>query len=464
MFEIGNIARLLILSAFALTGCTSTRRPISTSLLDITGESRVTKLKSRSFPWFPLFEQHEAFSVNGLLHMPEVGQEFHFPGRGDPTSAIGIAVAQSYKLIGESEVPSSNDVLAVRTNLDEVQFLTLRLVAQNADINRLRVELRALSTNGQESASATSLATNITMELTTLVNDQTATRSNLFQAQARLRQAASTPGIIVARWQATNTVSASAGVGSIGNASIGAGKTETGFVVLGGVRFVSIVYGEDFWWLLNNLRRHEQDYVREFGVTTYLIQARLVAYTSQLDLSRLFAATAKASHTDFTVPTSVEAKVALEQLAQFGNSGNLGHIAWKREPYCFVCGIDLPQLATNKYDKVIQQVFNAEDRWPDKVPPSGAEFEPSFQGWRTVVAKVAHVGRATATRLPPLVGKRIWEHYKDPRRMHGAPTCPICGGQTNAVIPGWSEPRSAKHCQPDSHKTGSNKGEVPNTP
>src|SRR5262245_44692785 len=101
------VASNLILLVCLSTACSSGRKPISVSLLDVTGESRVTKLKSGIFT---LFEQHEAFSVNGLLHMPDVGQLYYFPGNGDPTSALGIAVAQSYKLIGESEVPAPEDV------------------------------------------------------------------------------------------------------------------------------------------------------------------------------------------------------------------------------------------------------------------------------------------------------------------------------------------------------------------
>jgi hypothetical protein len=428
-----EFARLAIVGvAIALYGCGTTQQPISTSLLDITGESRVTKLKSRDFPYYyTLFEQHEAFSVNGMLQMPDVGQEFYLPGKGDPTSAIGIAVAQSYKLIGESEIPSPKEVEGVRTNLDEVQFWTLRLVALSADVNSLRAQV---STNQQTTVSTNFVAANIMQDLNNLLTEQTTARSNLLNAQTNLRGAIK-PGIIIARWQAKDSNSASAKAGSVGNLSYSGSRGKGGFVVLGGIRFVSVVYGEDFWWLLNNLRPHEKEYVRNFGVVTYLIQASNLAYGAEMDLNRVFKGAGSYSGAHASIPTSAEVEAAIEQLAHFGNAGDLGHITWKREPFCFVCGIDLPDLAVKDNDRVIQKLFNAEKAWKSPINPFTKIPEPSFQGWRTVVAKVTHVGWFPAHW--PLCGKKVWEYYNEPRHMRGAPTCPVCG-RTNAYIEGLS--------------------------
>jgi hypothetical protein len=195
----------LCLLALALTGCT-TSNPIGTSLLDITGESRVTKVEPGLFGLFPLFEQHEAFSVNGLLPMPDVGLQFHFTGEGDPTSAIGIAVAQSYKIIGESEGASRSDVTAIRTNLDRVQLLTLRLATEDQRINSLRTELRNLSTNDQRNVSISNLVNSINRELHHLTLQQTTNRSQLRAAQEQLSESANKPGITIARWRARDSI------------------------------------------------------------------------------------------------------------------------------------------------------------------------------------------------------------------------------------------------------------------
>ena len=433
-----------------LSSCT-TSDPIGTSLLDITGESRVTKLKATDFPWhYTLFEQHEAFAVNGLLQMPDVGQLFFFPGKGDPTSALGIAEGQSYKLIGQSEIPTPSNVEAVRMNLDAYQSWVVRTAVLDADIKNLEARLLNLSTNTQANQVFNALTSNLKANLDDLLQEQKETRSNRTKAQIRLRHSLK-PGIIIARWRATDSGSASLSAAPTGNAAFNAKRAKTGFVILGGVRFVAIVYGEDFWSALNNLRPHEQSYVRQFGVTTYLIQASNLSYSAELDLTRVFQASGAVNVKDIarSLPRSVEVQAAIEQLANFGNQGTLGQITWRREPFCFVCGGDLPDLTTNPCERAIQRFLNAQHSWKSPVTANGLP-NPSYQNWRTVVAKVAHLGWFPARCREPagLFGKKVWEEYNEGRRIHGAPTCPVCSGVTNAYIPGFAQPRWTNHCDP----------------
>jgi len=364
-----------------------------------------------------------------LLQIPDVGQVYHFPGTGSPTSAIGIAIAQSYRLVGVSEVPTAIDVTEVRDTLERVQLLTVTLSALNEQIGRLRSELERVaktSTEGKteklgpqeyQTTASKALVWNMTNELTRLDQDRRNTFLNLSNAQVALRTAANKPGIVIAEWKMKEDLKASTSAGSVGRVSLGVGDGKRGFVVLGGIRFVSLVYGEDFWWFLNNLRPHEKTYIREFGLATYLIQTHHVAYVTAIHSSREASVTASYLGRSSSKSDSFEVEAAYAQLAQSANSGNLGSITWRREPYCFVCGIDLPELTTNKSDRVVQQGFGVADAWS-----SG----PSYQGWRTIAANITYPGFAFKAARP-------WEKYKQENATRGAPLCPNCGGRVHII-------------------------------
>lgn len=181
---------------------------------------------------------------------------------------------------------------------------------------------------------------------------------------------------------------------------------------------------EDFWWLLQNLRPHEKEHIEQIGLTTQLIQAQDVAYTSD-SLAR-HAATLRSDLTgldrDGRQTATLEGYWSF--VGQYTNAGNLPRIEWRREPFCLVCTPDLPGLA-DPADRSLQGYFGVQDA------PLGPV---SFQGWRTISANFTYL------RDVPFVfrWRDFAEKYGEDRTMWPSRSCRFCSKNEEPVtIPGW---------------------------
>jgi len=401
---------------FGLVACSSVSSPLRTALVDITGESRTIEVYPPGVSPWPIAVHKQALSIGGLLNIPDVGQEFEFPGSRDVTTAVGIAVAQSYRLVGEAEVPPEWDVVTrVRAALEETQALAL-------DASLLTAEIAALKSRMRDEGGDFDQA-----ELKARILERVAVERDLKVARAKLRDLANTPGVVIARWDAKGE----SGTRVQGSPAVALGLESTddrsGFVILGGLRVVSLVFGEDFWWLINNLRPHEKKHVEQIGVTTQLIQARDVAYTSSLLVNRAVEIQAEIRRLGMGEIEAARLSSYWSFVGQYSNAGNLPRIKWVREPFCMVCSLDLPGLADPGH-RALQKAFRVEEKNVDLA---------SYQGWRTVSANVTYL------RDVPLFFK--WsEHaqeYAARREMKPSRSCPFCGEvEEPAVIRGWEEP------------------------
>ncbi len=390
-----------------------------TAIIDLTGESRVVRSKGGPFDLVTIASHHQAVSIAGILQMPDIGQEFNFPAKHDITTAVGIAVAQSYRLIGEADVPDGwNRVTEVRAALEEVQAEALRASLLTMEIVRLRRTAEGLRRSGDLEGAVR--AENDAAEMAT---ERSGIEEELRKAEKRLRDVANTPGIIVARWKAGRSGGGSLDLGAVASTGAFASENRSGFVILGGLRVVSVVFGEDFWWLLNNLRKHEKKYISEIGVVTHIIQAKDLAYTSDLSVARVAALRAELSPKGFESVERARIDAYWAFAGQFSNVGNMPRVVWKREPFCMVCSLDLPGLAEPR-DRALQKVFHIHEK---PVDPA------TYQGWRTVTAGMMHLGGVVPWRTHAA-------KYAQTRTMWPSRACPFCGKNDQAVtIEGWPD-------------------------
>ena len=413
----GFLTPLVLSSCFGLSAASG---PIRTSLVDLTGEARSVSVGAPGFFSAEIATHKQALSIGGLLNIPDVGQEFEFPGKDDVTTAVGISVVQSYRLIGEGGAPDDPTLVTqVRGALEEVQQLALRATTAAAELSERANAGEDLPTAGAR------------VSIETLRERRDRAEAELEAGRKRLNHLANTPGIIIARWDQEERSGVIANLFGLGEVSSKSKEGRSGFVVLGGLRVVSLVLGEDFWWLINNLRPHEKKHIEQIGIVTQMLQARDVAYTSGLTLE-IGTDLLTSLRRDGGFSKLDDARIAgyWSFAGTFLNAGNLPRIEWKREPMCMVCGLDLPGLAEPK-DRALQQHFDVHE--------DEGLAASSFQGWRTVSANITYVRDICLFHS--------WsDHaskYSDPRRMHSAPSCSYCGDSLSdgtpkdvAIVPG----------------------------
>lgn len=189
----------ILAAALSAGGCAQRGAPMHTAIIDLTGESRVVRSKGGPFDLVTIASHHQTVSIAGILQMPDVGQGFNFPAKHDITTAVGIAVAQSYRLIGEADVPDGwNRVTEVRAALEDVQAEALRASLLTMEIVRLRRTAEGLC-RSRDLEGTVRAKNDAAIAATT---ERNGVEEELRKAEKRLREVANTPGIIVARWKA----------------------------------------------------------------------------------------------------------------------------------------------------------------------------------------------------------------------------------------------------------------------
>jgi hypothetical protein len=419
-----------LVSALAWSCHTTEAPPVRTALFDLTGESRAVGVRAH---WLlgDIAEHRQAISISGMLNVPDIGQEFNFDAKNDVSTVVGVSVVQSYRLIGEpvEDVDTSAAVAGAKMALERVQRLALKASILAADAGGIRAELRELLSPIAEENDRAALLHESRQDLIEFLKEELRAKQEerdsaeklLDSAQEQLDNAANTPGVMVARWVTADTSGGEIEIPGVARGSRKSAEYRSGFVVLGSVRVVSAVFGEDFWWLLNNLRAHEKKHIDQIGISTHLVQARHVAYTSSLGVEQLRSLDVALAPLPPDSPDRARVSAYWSFLGQYSNRGNMPVIRWRREPFCCVCSIDLPGLAAPG-DRALQEHFNLEGE--DRLDSA------SFQGWRTV--------SATITYLKDLWIGFTWKghaaKYAKEREMWSAPSCPFCKDAPNPAI------------------------------
>ena len=310
-----TVAACVVIGLTGLVACTSPPPGAAAALLDTTSE-----LRSLQSPWLAY---SQLLSLSGQLPIPATGVLYHYPraANGDPTAAVGLGWDDSFTLVGtsESEV-SSEDVEVVRILLDEYVALT-------GDALALAGELAVL-TEGNDPATPRRAS-----RLAELDTSLAAIGRELRELRDAIR-IAQKPGIVITTWDSAT----GAGV-AIGHDARGGGlasrEQRHGWAVLGGLRIAAQFFGNDIYHAYAELTPMERRALQESSITTYLLQARHVAYSAGLSGSLVAALELGGPSADETGAAELRIRAYLDELSRLTHSGAVGPMRWRRHAVDF---------------------------------------------------------------------------------------------------------------------------------
>jgi len=325
----------LLGAALLLGGC----QPASTitTLHGMTTESNALGPKFSRLFWGT---QWESVSLLGLLPARQPGALFCYNPRHGPNAAIGVSEGDSYIL---------TRTMGADVTLEEVVALRDALLqAQDSALNATRARLEALRTTltAQGAAEATTddpadtksqteeSATPSTQDSALAEQAAQGARKadrQLDQAERDVRTALRKSGLIVVRWSMARESEHSASGGGAASLSGGSGAARSGLAVLGGIRVSRLYVGKDIlqhWSGVRNIGA----FTHWPQVTTLLIQARHVAFLSDVSMERVFRAeleinaqSAALAATDWKALANLELAAYRARVENLGGMGLLGN-------------------------------------------------------------------------------------------------------------------------------------------
>eukprot|EP00752_Nemacystus_decipiens_P016928 g15156.t1 len=167
-------------------------------------------------------------------------------------------------------------------------------------------------------------------------------------------------GILIIRWATDTEQGLSLDVGEIFDGSLSTKESKSGYLVLGGIRFSSLVLGEDFLRTISYKMSNQNDdqlFTRMLrrgmvGITKYMISAEHVAYVSDLqtELNAQFKADlGKSTLKALDEIDQIKIQYALSTVGSFNNIGQLGDPEVTRPPYVF--GKKIGEKETDENDR-----------------------------------------------------------------------------------------------------------------
>lgn len=311
------LACMFMFVAGLVVGCQDA--PLSTSLTDLVAESN-------DYAVDPYIDFHEKVAINGLLLQPQVGGHWYtakpawwapMAGGRRASPAFGLGVSRchsdpSFVLIGEAQVgriveqgtqkkfkssACSADIAAmvaeVCSAIDKIQLLTLRAVALTAKIAAARaVESRPF---GEGSAAPTLVL--LGADFARAQNQVEALEKERLGVEEELSTALKayhdslhkTQGLVVARWTLNRRAEAEVSTAAASVATHSDGQV-SGYVVLGGLQVSALYVADDVMMYAKMMKDAFDEKFNHIDITTYLVQAKSVAYTNALDLTSSIAA------------------------------------------------------------------------------------------------------------------------------------------------------------------------------
>ena len=321
---------LIAVTVFGLMagGCAgASRKPIATSMADLAGESRA--FHSLAVDYI------ELFAVNGAIMMPGTRMLTYYPEGGrTPAYMIGLtgtlAQATSRLTMKSTAGRTAAEVMAVKTELEKAQDAAT--AATLAQLELAAIHARQADPGQKIDDSAfTNQVDSVSAKLATA-------EGKLGTAVAEVRKAAAKPGIVIARWTATREKGGTGALGSIFSASGSSKSTTAGFVVMGNVEASMLIFGDDMRSYVKALDGSEKDMFKLLGISSYVLRAEHVAYTSSLDLESAFAASLSAKVGDLSSTANLVRAIDRVKISGYfaavtslENSGMVGPVEWELE-------------------------------------------------------------------------------------------------------------------------------------
>src|SRR5678816_851375 len=321
---------LLAIAALGLIneGWTSpSRKPIGTSMADLAGESRTLSSKAVDYT--------ELFAVNGAIMMPGTRMLTYYPRNGrTPAYMIGLtgtlSQATSRLTMRSTADVSELDVLAVKKALED---------AQDASTDATQAQLELAIINARQGDPAQKLDDAEFTKRIEAASQRTKTaEEHLRSAVAEVRRLGSKPGIVIARWSAAREQSGTLRAGSMFSASGSKKSLSSGFVVMGKIEASMLIFGDDMRSYVKALDGDEKTMFRLLGISSYVLRAKYVAYTSSLDLETAFAASLDLDVKELSSAANfaraldrVKISGYFASVTALENSGMVGPVEWKLE-------------------------------------------------------------------------------------------------------------------------------------
>jgi hypothetical protein len=377
---------------------------------------------------------HENLSINGLLLQPQVGAHWYTarPGffdklndkvRSSPAFAIGMSARleqPTFCLSGETPEVSIDAVNSVKATIEAIQAKTVEATTITVDLAAARA---ALQKNATDKLLAAADAATKKAELEKRVADLTEKKTDVDKAIADLlkdyREAFTKhPGLIVARWTVRNAAGASAKTG-IFDVSGSKSDTTSGYLILGGLRVSSLYFGDDLRSYVRIVEKVDAKLFDQFGITTYLIQTRALAYTNALDLQKALSASLSASIKSLgsiedllTAMDKITLSGYITTAMNLDNTGSMNNATWYVRPRPMVEYDDnIPQETQNALDAKIGRNRTDDEVWArvrpmetfnlESIPAAKRKQDPTTRAlqdyrWYTVVAVSADAPKVYA--------------------------------------------------------------------
>lgn len=348
--EIGSVIAwcFAVCCLSAQNGCSSNRAgPMRTSLTQLTSESR-------TFSGLAL-RQTEFVSLAGLIGVPAPGLIYHLSDESEQSSLFGVSYdTKSFLLIGES-APSTEDyvdlVNKLKREIESYEALRVEFARDaNSYLASQAVLLKASEQEKPQKGGVDAAPTNLA-ELRAhsdqLRKELDGYAADLRMAAAKISELSSRPGVIIAKW--TRDDKGAARVEALPFVTANAGRSDSidGYVVLGGVRVVVPFFSMDAVTMFLDIEEASPGSLQSVGqglgaTSTYLLQAKEIAYTSSSSSSNLLSVDVSVSRRSLS--RAAQALLELEKIRVQGlwessrfnlSSGRIGQFEWRTVPLNF---------------------------------------------------------------------------------------------------------------------------------
>lgn len=347
---------------FLLCGCASkpdVNAPIRLSFEQLGAESETRRTEQG-------LDVRTAVSITGLSLPTVTGQTIMSPG-GKLTDLLAVPVAGSCSrlIVNRYDTDATvDDVRNIKAKLDELLDLSVRIAVLESQqqLSYLGLAAGQGASDAQNTGNAgiaavigasTASPDAITAAQKKIATDLDTAKQTVNADLKEVRSFSQKTGVIIARWATAQDTTASASFGNILGASGNASNVTTGFVVMAGIRDVSLQIGTD---LVTRLAVERDDPGAAVDVEnifdapyieTFSRSAKFIAYSEQLDAARALAAQLKLTPDQLTAlagPGVVKNLLLQQQITlsyissaviSASNQGIVGNSKTEAYPYLF---------------------------------------------------------------------------------------------------------------------------------
>lgn len=265
-----------LLALAGLTGCSSSGS-VLTSLGDLNSRHSNSQWRQQT--------QRTIVSVPGSSPMTDTGTLQFYLDQRQNAKAIGLSQGDSY--ISETIIDSDCDaacLATIRNNILLVRARMAMLVEKKITFNQLRDTLA--TPQDEDHPLDPSQIADLNNQLIEAREDMLAMQQQVDNTYQQVLDAMNKNGVMIYRWHAQGTDGERLGLGELNLTNNGSSDAYGGFALVSGVRIASMVAGQDVVKAWCNVTLNPR-FLSQVGITTYVMQAKHIAYITEYDLKRM---------------------------------------------------------------------------------------------------------------------------------------------------------------------------------